>query len=759
MNSVDTNRLIEWAIVWNRRRLVASGDDGANELLRIMRLDPDFDRVPDTTDLADAPVLTIAADGIRLEVNGDVDGAAAKYTRLAHGPGLEGLLGKLLLAWMSISTEEAFDAVITHLEAMDVRPSIAARVHMKLMTWAKDRGWQLVAREHYLHALRLSRGELRNAIRSQGHWFGDYRVLSSRPLRSELVLFPWILDGAGHAAEVALEDSTKRLSQSPWTRTWRFGGADGAEIQSAELQADWAGAHWLLPQLWRLHASLILSRTEEIQADVPRALMLWIKGNGTNIERLIDRFEGLFDSNTASAILVDGLKLGSVLRGEADWIRVCGALWDQLPGDLAEKLVRDIDLPEDWVEVRPNPVGEEALSLFAVLSMRSPKAWSARFLSLSSGLKNLVLRYMSPNVVDALSEQVLGVGAEAVLGSAEAMSEADAWWMSNGWASVGRVVRRLNDSALLGRFERLLPDSAIPFVVGEPGLLSGNRIRGYLDILVRRLEQLLEESQRGMYTQGGSDPSIAAVRCMVAIKQVHDRSLELILEVATNPRADAEQLRGALIALGMGVDAGIVDADLVRPILQPRHREGHHGFWEDAAAARMVLATRAALSLRFSDVDLDQLVASTKDPDIRVREIGMRAVVHLSAERSRPALDACIVGALYDPEASVQALGVRAVTQGGVADPVVNRICWARLVEMWNEAHRVVRATIADGIAQEASEESTVEQLRPLAANDRSAMVRRALVAVTDDGRGARTGASTGPQRPARSAGLDGLEP
>lgn len=728
MKRADTDRLIEWAIIWDRPRLAASADSGASEFLRIMRLDPDFDRVPDTRGLADAPPLTIAADGIRLELNGDTAGATDRYNVLADGAGLSGLLGKLLLAWMATSGEESFARVTTHLEGMSVRPNIAARVHMKLMTWAKDRGWQGMAREEYLRALNHSRGELRTAIRSQGHWFGEHRVLTAQPLKSDLVLFPWILDRTGRAAEVALEDATKRLAESPWTTRWRFGGPDGAEIQSAELQAEWAGAHWLLPQLWRLHASLILNRTEDARTDVPRALTFWIKGNGANVERLVDRFEGLFKSDTASQILVEGLRLGSVLRGEAEWTRVCGALWDQIPQDLAEKITQSMDLQEEWVRIRPNPTSEESLSLFAVLSLRCPEAWAERFMSLSPPLKNLVLRYMSRSVVEALPEEVLHAAAVAALSESKLADESDVWWTSRGWDAVARLVLRLGDVNVRNAFELTVPDSAIPSVVEEAGLLPPSRIVKYLDTLVRGLDQTLEQLQRGVYAHGGTDPSVAAVRCMVATHQIHGVCLDRILELATNSRADTEQVRGALVALGMAVDAGLIDADIVEPVLHSRSHTGRHSFWGEAVGARIELAERAALSLRFSDKDLDQLVASTRDPDVRVRQIGMGAIVSLSAKRASAAFDACIVGALYDPEFSVQALGVRAVTHGSVLDPVVGRICWARLLEMWAEAHRVVRATIADGIARQRTGDDMIDELRSLAANDRSAMVRRALV-------------------------------
>jgi hypothetical protein len=272
--------------------------------------------------------LGMAADGLRLELTDERNAARAVYERLSARPGIEGLIGKLLLAWMPDVDREAFSTV--ELEMPSIPQALRARIRLKLMTWAKNRGWQELAAEQYERAVETAQGELKRAIQFQGHWFGHRQVVTNRPLKGDLILYPWISELVGRSASSALEDITKQLAQTPGTKVWRIGAVEGTDIQAAGLQGEWAGAHWLLPPVWRQSDSIIFSSSHE-GSEITRAISLWIRGGGSKITRLLERHEGSFDDETAKTILMDGLHKGGSTKDYADWVRACVALWDQMP--------------------------------------------------------------------------------------------------------------------------------------------------------------------------------------------------------------------------------------------------------------------------------------------------------------------------------------------------------------------------------------------------------------------------------------------
>jgi hypothetical protein len=216
------------------------------------------------------------------------------------------------------------------------------------------------------------------------------------------------------------------------------------------------------------------------------------------------------------------------------------------------------------------------------------------------------------------------------------------------------------------------------------------------------------------------------MRCMLHLGELDETILGKITRIALDPAAAPTQASDALRALRDGLTAGLVPQVVAKDVVQRDRTTKSERFWDDEADLRMEGAERAALAF-YIDRETLAVVAATKDPDVRVRRIGLRALVDAAVEFKSSVLDSCIMGGLYDPEASIQAIAARGVLRGYIQEATINRICWARLIEMWPEAHRTVRSTIAFELGNTSENVETTAELRRLAANDRSAVVRLAL--------------------------------
>jgi hypothetical protein len=708
--------ILKWDVPALRRR------PDAQALLGVMELSPFYFSERETPEFSDSTVDQMAL-GILLELKGESDQAKGIYRRLSEQPALEGLMGRLLVAWMAGASEQDIDDVEQFASQLALKPDLRARIFCKLMTWSRVHGWYDRARYYYREAVKLARGDLRLALMGQGSWFGEQQTLLLRPIRSRLVRYPWLEDAVDRTVSRAFEERTKNISRRS-QRVWRLGGSEGSEVTSAELQADWAGAHWLLPEFWRTHAALILERSEDLREDIARAIGLWARGGG-DITGLVDEYEGLFDENTADFLLHNQLNGGASAKDRASWIRACSALWDQLSEELARQLIREIEIEEDRFESL-SQLARDSIALFTVLAVRLPDEWAARYGQLNSTLKSLVTTFMAPSVARRLPQPIQVEAASAFLTSDSRLSE---YWSTAGWATVASIVDRTRDAQLRMIFTSKVPKVAVSLIALDyPGLLPREVVTNRISELRTELEQQLEEMQRGAYSMGGEDPSIAAMRCMVGLRNIDEDVLGLILRTANARLARAIQSTEAVRALCLGVSRGLLTEQDVAPAIEYRGGRPSLRFWNEAVDVRMENLQRDVLASYFGD-DRRQggIIDGARDTDSNVRRSALRAVIDL-AKRGRTSLfDACILGALYDPDSYVQEVAVRAVNQRLVGEPVIAEHCQRRLLQMWPDANRSVRATIASDLEATDAGSAVYGELRRRAVSDRSAMVRLAV--------------------------------
>jgi hypothetical protein len=367
------------------------------------------------------------------------------------------------------------------------------------------------------------------------------------------------------------------------------------------------------------------------------------------------------------------------------------------------------------------------LSLFAVLAARVPDVWAKRFLELSDAMRSLVVRSMSIGVARGPPTHAKQVALESVLREHSDI-EVDSTWLDTGWETVAELVRESQNPRDRERFVRMIRPGSIPYVAAiYPDLLPISVVSARLKDLSSDLSRVLDEMNQGRYGLGGNDPSIDAMRCMLHLGQLDETILEKVIRIALDSAAAPAQAGGALRAIRDGLDGGLVPRVVAEDLLQHDRTTRGERFWADEADLRMERAERAALAFFVDRESLDGIVAATKDPDVRVRRIGLRALVDAAAEFRSSVLDSCFMGGLYDPDASIQAIAAHGVLRGYIKEATINRICWARLIEMWPEAHRTVRSAIASELGRSSGDMGTAAELRRLAVNDRSAMVRLSL--------------------------------
>lgn len=725
------DKIYRACITWNIPALRDSGRDDVDHFKRTIQLLPSaFNDTVDSTSKRMTP-LRRAAEGLKAELTGELDTARGHYEIVAKKQGLPGVLGSLLLAWMSDATEKDFARVerklstLTGLGARDV----IARSHCKLATWSFDHGWVDRSHHHFHESQKHAGKNLRMTLDSIGHWFGGDRVFYRRRISDDMSTFPWIDEWVDQAARTSVEKQFRQSFKSPWTRTWSLGSptVEGIDIQSAEMQASWAGALWMLPQIQRQHAALILAKSNEPD-DVARAIALWAKGSGPETNQLVSVKEAALTEDAIEDLLVNQLHEGRSVRDTEIWLDICHSLWAELPDRLVEDFVRDYPGPAPGMRLHSGS-GTKELTLFGKLLVRSPLAVERAY-AFNDWEAGLLARTLYPQLLQELpprlTARLLRAGiSEAVL--------ADDDWANTGWASVVTCWTLLDDPTQAdyrGALLDAIPDSAIPeaaFIA--PGLVPDRRIETRLRTSLNLLAKELRDSANGSWTGWSTHPATDVARLALAQGHVSDDAIAHLLDIATAATTNLQQRRSCLSALESLAKAGLIERAQVED-----------GF--ASVTVRSVMTDDAEVDQRLDDISrlvlmvqfgYDQatsegpLLAASRDPDTEVRLLAVITVCNLSMRgQTSPSFDATLLGALYDPHPRVQVEAVPALWRGHFESKVLREVARARVAEIWPSAHRELRETIAHETALADLDDPYIRALKDLASQDRSWVVRRA---------------------------------
>lgn len=726
------DRVYRACITWNLPALRGTDREDANHFKRTIQLLPSaFSNSHDSLPRRMTP-LRRAAEGLKAELSGDAETAREHYKLVAQRAGLPGVLGTLLIAWMSDATEKDFARVERKLATLTGPGTrdVVARSHCKLATWAFDHGWSDQSAHHFEEARRHAGKDLRMTLDRIGHWFGGELVFHMNQTRSDMSAFPWVDEWVDTAARNFVEQNLRDSVKSPYSRSWSFGNStvEGHDIQSAEMQASWAGALWMLPPINRQHAALILAKSNESE-DVARAIALWAKGGGKDTNRLVSVKESSLTESTIEDLLVNQLHEGRSVRDREAWLDILHALWAELPDRLVDDFVRGYTGPIRDMHLHSG-TGAKELSLFGKLLVRSGRAVEKVY-GFGDWEAGLLARSMHPELLDQLPPRLparlLAAGiSEPVMGDAD--------WAGAGWASLltcWTLLDQNTQAKYRDSVSKALPDDAISTaVVVAPGLISEQRSEDRLRVIVRLLAKELEDSKKGSFIGWGVHPAIELARLATARGHISDSAVQQLVAIAVAPTTNPMQRRPCLTALTALAHENLIERAQVEQAFRPI--SVYSVMTDDAdVEQRLEDITRLILMVQFG---YDQttaeapLLAASRDPDIQVRILAVGAVSDLSVRGDiSPSFDATLLGALYDPNPQVQARAIPTLWRGHFASEALLDVARGRVVEIFPTSHRELRAAIARQIADLDSSDPSIRNLRGLATYDRSWVVRRAV--------------------------------
>lgn len=734
--------LIQAAIVWDEEKLRGSNDPGAVHFYGVMSLLPshlNYDSEISKLIESNIPVdldspLFRAGEAIRRVLEGQPDGVGDTL----HGLGADGtlpwLLGALLSAWLDdnpVTQLAAISEVL--LDGKLVSKWLRPRVFLKLMTWAHQAGETLAAGEYYDQAVKFSSGPLRDAIRTQGSVFGRDAYFQTKPVTAKLVTYPKITSSVAQESNRQLIRAAEDIFKGPWTKTWGRSTIPQT-IEAAELQAGWIGALWILGPIRRTKAAILFKDGNQPSERV-QALTDWVASGGGDVRRIFTESERYLDEESIEDLLTRRLLGGVLARSNKDWYSICLSLWDELPTSIASNLIDNIE-----IDARAHEWRTDQLPLFGVLSQILPEKWAKRYLSLKADDRAVAVRYLSPLSIRQLPESILDDLAESFFVSLEKYGEGET---SVYLAMASLVAKPSSPPQLFARFVEQLPDHVAPTIVlKNPSLKTEQILAGIqrsLSISTDAMRQDLADVERGAFSQRGRDPRLSAAICMLALGAIDRTALDLIIETAVHRLAVSEQVLSSLRALTWLADDGLLDTNdgVVQKIGYRSSDSPLDQFWDGPGEVRLINVAVASFVCRFNLAEFPKIIAGARDSDRRVRSHAIENLIQIVEENSdnvadaglSAASDTAIMGAIYDPDASVQAAGVAACNLLG--DVTLLRIAWARVHEVWDTAPKQVRIAAASASAQ-AQADGSLKSLEPrrlvheMAQTDRSLLVRRA---------------------------------
>jgi hypothetical protein len=634
---------------------------------------------------------------------------------------------------MSDASPDDFAAVEQRLTDLSGRGSrdVITRSHAKLAMWSIDQGWPDQARHHFEAARKHASKELAARLDTCAHWFGLERRVSLGVSYGDGVQLPWIADWMDDAARDSIEEQFKESFKSPWKRTWTFGRSapEGRAIQSAELQASWAGAMWLMRPIQRQHAALIYAKSREPE-DVARVVTHWVRGGGKEANALVNAVEGFLTTDAVGEILVTQLHEGRSATDRQSWIDVCHSLWAEMPDSLVGTIVQGYAGPP--ADIDPYGIQAQELSLFGKLMTRSPAA-VAKAYDFSSSQLAVLMRSISPGVIGELDETFLSRGLRAALEDQNGVGND---WTQLGWASLAKAL------SLLGQGERQelrplflsqIPDSAVSEIVVQAAhLIQQSRLSKVLRDATKRLRDDIEEAGKGRFTLWNIEPSTVIARILVAQNRSDRDAVGALVRAAKTSAVDPMRRQSALSALVGLARRRLVDRDVVAPVLQDEFVPVN-SFLADVSDTDQKYEDIQRLSLsaafEYSDDYDGRLLSASRDSSARVRHAALELARWLSLESvSSSSIDAALLGALYDPDPGVRALAVPTLWRGKFANDVLRDVARDRVLELWSTSPVGVRLAVARVVALRRAEDddTRISRLAGLCATDRSLLVRDA---------------------------------
>lgn len=700
---------IEAALVWDKPRLLASGDIASRAF--VAALDPPPVRLDES---AEGPLAT-AATAIVAERSGEAEAAGRGFQQLVDSDeSFVSLLGLMLRCWSSggHSSEDFDRAAAIVQQASD--QLLTARLLMKLATFALDK--QDVPRfARYLdeaHTTAPQGTRLHHAITFvMASYSAQFVTQADGSDDDPLVDYEWIDTLAAQAARNELAELLKTRAQNPWSWSIRMGRTNADVSIAAELQATWAGALWLRDGIRRQVAAQLLVQPTPSPYETLFGLSLWLASRGDNVAEILAAAEPSFEPGTADALLLPQLPMHVIAAyGDRRVMEIANALWDLLSDKTVEAVIS---------EIRPEPPDSpfnDAAVFWERAALRIPDTWQELVRSLDDGQISRVVSELSAATVDLLSPDI----ATYLLGRAG---------ITTGEVGSLGLVLLWHKLDLPVPDEVIVPlDVVVQVANSKPEALVEPSYEFAEAVLRTTMAETVASARRGTFAMGSwSASGIAAVAS--ARGKIQDETLTLLVETALAPDLVGHLRFESMISLAELSGRELVPAEALAQfgdVPPPREEPFPVGM-----PITRELFSAAVLGVRASVLTHDEqvrLFTLSRDPDARARQIIARVTAGFLSIEPSPPVEAALVATLFDPEPSVVHAALRALRDVQLSEFSHDAVL-SRLVGIYDQYSRRERAEVVRAVKslRTPSAEPLVADILKRAETDRSWVVRNAL--------------------------------
>lgn len=687
------------AIQWDVPALRASRHPSAGLFLNAMAF-----HVPDVhSEPAGEDSLIDAVVGLAKEFSGDREGARAVYqimqaadyrdvSDLAH------LLAAALLAWTAPDDarkllEDAAGA-ITGAHGATFR----ANYLLKLAGFALNLGDRQLARSM------VERARTETITSSPRlHWrtevllaWLDGRMLMQRAPREldRFADFPWISADATRAARKALVQTAEDLASNPWARTIRFGLTPVDSSTATAIQAEWAGALWLLPALRLQNAAQILVQGGRAHSEWVECAADWVLGGGQQLNKVLDHLEAHFEVGSVTLLLTDRLRHGARLDDPKRIASVLAELWDLLSPEEADAYLDLLDPPAENVLF-----ANDVRNVWGLIGAIIPDGWSRRFLDLDRSQQLALLPHLSMDTVPRLPREarttLVNLFLQAVSPDAATAPYGAPWAL--GAALLGAIRNRDEVGRLVDRLAAAPEGDRLAMAAYLPIHAEALHVGAAIDAGREALGARADAARKGEMSVGGTSPA-NALALGLRIYPHHPDATDILRElvaVAADPEVlldvRVEALHGLrYVAPSFGQ---LIDPSPLRELRFSRRTD--FGLTSMAPDVAQALATCVTLVADSSPFEPGLLASLVRANDERIREIAVDTAGDLLSAGPKELIEATLLGALYDPSRNVVIAALRSMERADVGSSAFVGPLTQRVVSLFHDGTRAVRSRIA----------------------------------------------------------------
>jgi hypothetical protein len=727
---MTTPAAIQAALLWDLPRLQRESGYGAQAFVNALELRPAPTHDPEASSVEHVP-LAVAAQGIAAELSGHPSEAARFYESLrASGAYWTSVLGDFLLCWSTGAASESRYAALAKRLRKTRDSSLRSRLLWKLITWAVDRGYSELLESlvrQWLDSVpartRLSDvgfSEISNL--GLGHLLPRGWPPTPEPEGDEdtsLIDYSWIVWPAFDVARASDVDRFAARARQAAVATIRIGPARGSRLFALHLQAEWAGAFWLLRPLRQQLASHVLGSEAPADAQVGYACVMWVAGGGSDTRSVLDFAESRFGPETADYVIQQVSKAyRPPFFGDHQLAETILALWDEVGSELAVGLVRGMEVAGGD---HPNQsLGRRA---FLSLGIRATDAWAIRYDELSDEVRDEVARDTPWLDISLLPEAMIAELTRDDRVSRFMDEPSDASRV----AAIALATRSDATTAAM-LVSRLSPTAVARVAAVRPDLVHEDVARRAAAALEEVLARQLQEARAGRYGMTSDDLYGDAARLLLRLQAIDDSWRRLIEALALTPGVPLEMRLGGLRVATELVLQRKFDRELAE-VLAHASEEGP-SLW-NAVSPDVIRAQKLLLRLSsertFTPATAAELFVASRHPDPQVRNVPLLAIHYLGSTGGEDVVDAILVGALYDEDGGVVRNALALLSEIEFGNAAARTTLHDRLRELYASGSREIRLAVVFPAMRMAHTDPGLARLVRDAAQDRSWLVRRAV--------------------------------